>query len=107
MTKKPDFTATIRNPERRGDWLTIYGTDTVPIKSPNPQKANLPGIPGTLVYMADLTVLTPDQRQRLVTHIAKRFDLDPTEVEAKLDEEGVPILADDVTVTINRPELFL
>lgn len=107
MSEKPDFTATVHNEDRKANWLTVYGTDTIPIKSPIPSRANLPGLPSALIYELDLSAISTDQRQRPVTHITKRFDLDPTEVETELDEEGVPILADDVTVTIHRPELFL
>lgn len=107
MTEPHDFTATIHNKDRRKNWLTIYDTDTVPIKSPIPTRTNLPGHPNTLIYELDLDAITANQRQRLVAHTAKRFGYDPAYVEAELDKEGMPILTSDVTVTTRKLELFL
>jgi hypothetical protein len=108
MHEQHDFTATIINPDRKTDWLTALQTDTLPIKSPVSHLADLAGIARPVpVYDVDLAAFTPDQRQSLVAHIAERFDLDLADVEAKLDKHGLPILANDVTVTVHRPELFL
>ena len=107
MSEKPLFTATIRNEDRNQDWLTIFGSDTVPIKSPFATRTDLPKTPNARIYELNLNAITPDQRQALVAHIAKKFGYDPAYVEANLNDEGVPLLANDVTITIHRPELFL
>jgi hypothetical protein len=91
-----DFTATIDK-----EWLRVYGTDTVYLQSPFAYEADIEGLGEHDVYMLDLELLTAEQRQRQIGYIAERFNLDRAEVEAELDEHGMPILADeDVTITI-------
>lgn len=100
--------AKIINPQRRQDWLVVFGTDEVCLVSPVPQLAGLPGLPGSqLVYMADLTKLDADQRQRLITFIAARFQVPADVVARDLDTVGLPVLASDVTITSNDVGLLL
>lgn len=101
------LTATVRDPGRRREWVAILGSDTMPLKSMLPTRVNLPGIENALVYELDLEALTDEQRRRMVDHIALKFDLTPEFVETRLEEEGVPILAQDVTVTGYNVGLFL
>ena len=84
---------------RAADWLKIFGRlDSIPVKSWIAHWAELPGIGDSIVYMLDLERITAEERVRLIAHIAERFKF-PLEVVAQdLDAEGVPILADDVTV---------
>jgi hypothetical protein len=93
-------TATIaRDSPRYRTWLDIFGTDTVRIEWPVPHTARLPGIDEALVYKVHVPSLTRDQRRRLIAHIAAEFGETPEAVEEGLDEEeGLPILAEDVTV---------
>lgn len=100
-------TATIKDESRKREWIDILGTDTIPIKSPIPTWASLPDRDDALIYELDLTTLTSEQRGRLVNHIARKFDFSPEEVENRLADEGVPILADDVVVTGYDVGLFL
>lgn len=103
-----DFTAHIvGDSPRAGDWLHVFGGPSVPITSPVPIRANLPGHPDTLIYLVDLPLLTPEQRTRLVEHIAGRFGIPVAEVETDLDASGYPILADDVIVSIKNPMRWL
>ena len=102
-----DFTATCTNPERAADWQKIYGSDTVCIQSPIPTRANLPGHPDALIYMLDLNEMTADQTERLVAHIAQRFNIPPLEVARDLQQHGVPILADDVIIAVKNPQRWL
>lgn len=100
-------TVTIHDGERRAEWLAIFGTDTLPVKSPIPTRVNLPGIPNALVYEIDLAAISADQRQRLVAHTAAKFDCSPDYVDANLERLGMPVLAQDVTVTSTKMGLFL
>lgn len=101
-------TGKITNPQRLQDWQTVFGTDEVQIISPFPHLAHLPGHDQPqLVYMADLTKLTADQRQRLIAHIAVRFGVPVDIVARDLDRVGLPILADDVTVVSDNLGLLL
>jgi hypothetical protein len=88
-------------------WLEVFGGDRCPVKSILPHRANLPGHPNALVYEMDLAALTPEMRERLVDSIASRFSLTPDLVEFHLDDEGVPILADDVVVSTTNVGLLL
>lgn len=106
-----DFTVTIKKDTKRGrEWIRVLGTNTVYVKSPLAQTAELANIvkPGpSLVYELDLDLLTPDQRQRLVAHIAQKLDYPEDVVDLTLEDEGMPILADDVTVGVRNPQKWL
>jgi hypothetical protein len=99
-----DFTATITNPERAAEWEAILGTTTIHIKSPIPTPASLPGHPETLIYELDLNLITSEQRQRLIQYLASKFAIPPYIVEYELPIHGVPILADDCTVSVANPQ---
>ena len=103
-----DFTARIDgDDERTAAWRAVFGDDTIPLRSPIPHMANLPGRGEELVYLLDIEALTVEQRGRLVQHIASRFDYPAEEVDATLDDHGCPILAEHVTVTIANPWRWL
>jgi DNA-binding transcriptional regulator YbjK len=99
-----DFTVTVTNPERATDWQNILGRTTVVVQSPIPQRANLPGHHDSLIYLLDLEVLTTEEVDRLVEHLARRFDIPQSDVARDLREMGVPILADDCIVTVSNPQ---
>lgn len=101
------YMATVRDPERKRDWEAMFGTDTVPIKSPLPDWAVVPGVGRTLVYELNLAVITAAQRERLVEYVTARFGYAATEVEDRLDAEGMPILSNEVVVTGYDLRLFL
>lgn len=94
------LTAKVVDPGRKREWEAILGSDTVQIKSMLPERVNLPGMDDELVYELDLVGFTAEQRERLVNHLARKFDFSPEFVAARLEVEGgVPILAKDVVVT--------
>lgn len=101
------MTGTITDPQRAVEWEAILGTTTVCLKSCLPYRANLPGLPNRLVYELDLASLDDGQRRRLIDFLARKFTLEPEFVAAKLDEFGVPILAEHVTVQVRTPCCFL
>jgi hypothetical protein len=106
-----DFTATISNrsnPDRAIAWRTVFGSETIVLKSPIPSLAKLPGrLTTTLIYEVDIRALTGPQRKRLVAHLAEKFGYEAQVVEDALDTEGCPILAEDVIVTIKNPQRWL
>ena len=103
-----DFTARIDgDDERTAAWRAVFGDDTIPLRSPIPHMANLPGRGEELVYLLDIEALTVEQRGRLVQHIASRFNYPAKEVDDTLDDHGCPILAEHVTVTIVNPWRWL
>lgn len=100
-----DFTATIREGcAREADWIKVFGSREVILKSPLPHPAVLPGSDVAFVFDIDLKELLPDQRARLINHLAQRFNLPVAEVEEGLDREGCPILDEDVTITVDHPQ---
>jgi hypothetical protein len=97
-----DFTVTVQGP-RAADFEAVFGTATVHVRSPIPQLAELPGRGMQYVYLLDLALVTPEQRARLIAHIAARFELPADEVAAELDDHGVPILVSDATCHVSNP----
>lgn len=102
-----DFTVTVTDPARAAEWEAVLGTARLHVRSPIPSRANLPGKPGAEIYLLDLELLTPEQRQRLVAHLAERFGLPVEFVEKNLDVQGVPILAEHCVVAISNPQKWL
>ena len=100
--------ATIRaDNDRAAAWREVFGGDRLPVKSILPGRANLPGKPDALIYEMDIRALTPEIRERLITSIATRFGQDLAFVEANLDREGCPVLADDVVVSTTNVGLLM
>ncbi len=106
MPRRAKSTATIQHPERRQFWLAVLHTDTVPITAIIPVWADLPGQPETQVYFLDLEAITADERRRLIRHLASRFNLPRHYVAANLNRQGVPILAEDVSLITTDPALI-
>lgn len=99
-----DFMVTITNPERAAEWQAVFGTTTVHVQSPIPFEASLPGRPRSLVYLLDLRLISDDQRRKLVEHLARKFGLAKSFVDAELDAHGVPLLAEDCVATVDHPQ---
>ena len=95
-------TATIHETSpRASDWLRVFGRLTdIPLRGPFVIRVNVPGRSNVRAYLLDIAALDPEERLRLVNHIATRFNIPPAEVDRDLDAEGVPILAEDVLVSI-------
>lgn len=103
-----DFIAIIRQGSpREQDWLQVLGSRKVELKAPFPQWKSAPGYPAALFYEIDLGALKPDQRARLIVHIARRFQVPVEEVERDLDAVGCPILAEDVGVMVFHPQRWI
>jgi hypothetical protein len=100
-----NFTATINNPARAAEWKAILGSTTVPITSDHPTLATLPGhAKAQMIYQLDLDQLTEEQWNRVIEHVATKFEYAIKWIEDLLPEHGIPILAQDVTVTVERPQ---
>lgn len=104
-----DFWATIADDDpRSGYWQTVFGTKTVPIETPTAKQAILPGhnTPKT-VYMLALHALPHSTMTKIVQHIATQFNLPEEEIQLQLYIKGVPLLADNLTITITNPQKWL
>jgi len=95
-------TATIvESSPRAADWQKIFGRlNDIPLQGPLPTFANLPGEPNMPIYLLDLSAITLDERSRMIDHIVTRFNLLRADVERDLDAQGMPILVDDIIVSI-------
>jgi hypothetical protein len=102
-----DFIAHIKNPERAAEWQAVFGSEQVYVTSPFPEMGDLPGLGRVQIYKLDLALLTPDQRRRLVEHIAGKFGLDPELVDRDLNQVGCPVLARDVTLVVHHAQRWL
>jgi len=95
--------AFVHNPERRQEWKTVLGIDELPIVSPIPLLADLPGVDNALVYELNVRTLDADQLQSLIGHLADKFGRDIDYTRHYVLTYGVPILANDVTVIATIP----
>jgi hypothetical protein len=107
VTTQHPFTVTITDPQRAAEWQQVLGTTTLPVTSFIPTPANLPGIGAAYAYKLKLELLTHEQRDSLIAHIAQKFSRTPEEVAQGLDEHGVPLLADDCVVAVFNPQKWL
>lgn len=103
-----DFTVTINHPQRRLEWLEMFGTTCLHIKSIRPEFAEVPGFDELQpVYYVDLDCLASHQLTRLIRHLSTRFNLPIDQVEQGLGQQDVPIPAADCVLTINNPYKWL
>lgn len=103
-----DFKAIINEKSTRyQEWLDIMGTNEFPLKSPIPERLSAPGIEAGLFFQIDIPLLTEEQRSRLVSRLAIRFNMDGQEVDDELDDIGCVVLDEDVTVIIFNPQKWL
>lgn len=97
-----DFLVTITG-DRAAEWQQVFGTTTVNVQTPLPQWADLPGKGRAKIFLLDLGLITPEQRQRLIEHISQKWNIPPDQVEADIEAQGVPILDEDCYVTVLNP----
>lgn len=103
-----DFTATLSQGSYRYSWwIYCFGSNEVILKHPIPKWGNFPKEGKKLYYELDLEALTPEQRDKLIKHLARTFDVPVEEVKRDIDEMGVPILADEVILSIKNPQKWL
>jgi len=97
--------AIIQNPERLEFWKKVLGGNRAPIKSIFTTRVRVPEKGVTDAFMLDLQAITAEQRERLIQAIAERFNIPIDEVAKEIDQ-GVPILAEDVSVSTTEPGLM-
>lgn len=100
ISKPSQPTAIITDEEKKKAFETIFGKAEVPITSYLPTKVNIEGKGGVDAYMLDFTRVTPEQRSKLVDHLATQFKVDRAKLSTSLEKWGMPILANQCTVGI-------
>jgi hypothetical protein len=99
-----DFAVSLREDTERGRaWAEVFGTTRVHVRSPLPEWVTLPERGAALVFFLDLALLSTEQRERLIEYLAQKFGLAVSEVATEIDKAGVPILAEECTVTVYNP----
>jgi hypothetical protein len=84
--------------ERWGWWLDGFGCHGIPVISPVPHVGLFKG-QARHFYTADVSAFSPDQLQRVASHLSRRVGVPIAEVLIDLlGEHGLPILAEDVQV---------
>ena len=84
--------ATITESDPRAEiWLYVFGKRSFPLKHPLCRNG---------FYEGHATVLTKEQRQRLIEAMTKKFGITEKDVTDVLDKGIVPIKADNVIVSI-------
>lgn len=103
-----DFWITVRG-ERATDFLTVFGTATVPVQAPVPEPAGLPGFDEPqLVYLLDLRwVVEEGHWEKLVDFTTARFGESREFVDRELADVGMPILARDTILRIDNPARWI
>lgn len=98
-------TATIKpDSPRRADWIYMFGRDTVFIRHPEPFEHDGPRGKELFLLVAPSEYRPREVRKRVIARMAERWGLAKRDVEEHLDDPrlGLPILAEDVTVTMNH-----
>lgn len=99
----PKIECTIYNKERKEEFLKVFGTDTIMVKSMIPEYIITPNQEKQLAYFLDLDSLTLEQRENLILHLSEKFNQPIEFVRKDLDNIGVPILTKDCILAIENP----
>ena len=107
MNTKDDWkrTATIHDEVRLALWSEVFPGGVVPIQVPVTVKVNVPDHENVDAYMLDLDAISDEQREGVITVIAKTFNIPAEEVRNEIDQ-GVPILAEGVSVLVKDMDYF-
>ena len=98
-----DFKVIIYNEERKEEFLKVFGSNIVDVKSPFPSRIIIPTGEEKLAYFLDFNSITKLQRENLITHICEKFKQERDFVEENLEPTGVPILAEQCSLCIENP----
>lgn len=99
-----DFIVSInRETERGKEFVKVFGSDMVYVKSPIPKNILTPDKKEVLAYLLDLNLLNKKQKKRLIKHLNKKFNQSIKSVKEDLNTIGVPILKKDTVFIIKNP----
>lgn len=99
------YTATaLEGTPRAEEWREIFGSRTIYLVMPESLLMRFPDGEYHHAYLLDVPSLKADQRNRLVTHICQKHQLDAGLVEKHLDDNICPIVAgDDLIIATQQP----
>ena len=99
-----DFEVTIYDEERKKNFIKVFGTNTIKVKSPIPIRIIRPNGEETLAYFLDLDLITKEEREKLIENISERFNQSIDFVRENLDKMGLPILEESCSLIIKNPQ---
>jgi hypothetical protein len=97
---RPTTVTLSKESPRYADWIQVFGCNTVQVKGALPMRLKICG-EAREAFLLDLSAITPEQLSRLVAHISEKFGIPRDEVEASIATQGVPILTEDTTWSID------
>ncbi len=103
---RPPLTVSI-NGARGDEWERAVGTRTFPVTTWNPMRGNLPGKPNAEIWMINLGALEPELLDKIVLHLAQKFEIPADEMRHEVLARGIPVLADDAFVVLHDPQRWL
>ena len=102
-----DFEVTIYDKKRKENFIEVFGTNIVKVKSPIPKWIIRPNGEEAEAYFLDLDLITEKERERLIRNISKRFNQTIEFVRKNLETMGVPILAKHCSLIIHNPQRWI
>lgn len=87
--------------ERASWWKEVYGSLEVPITSPVPVIAVGPDGKKAQYYMVNTQELSAEQLEKVAQFVSEKFDLPIDEVRTEIEVQGIPLLAEDLTVSFD------
>lgn len=87
-------------------WLEIFNSKYVDVISPMPIGVKLNGTT-KLGYMVDLDKITDNQRDKIIRHLAHKYNLDRKLVENLMPENGVCLPDDAVEFVVSDETALL
>jgi hypothetical protein len=103
-----DFWVTLDD-SKAEEWEALLGKDKgrrLPVKSPIPVLAHLPGfsVPQR-VYLLALDCMEPDDVQKIAGRLAEKFGMTAEESEREVRAAGIPIREEHTScVIVHRPQ---
>lgn len=102
-----DFEVTIYDKKRKKDFIKVFGTNTVKVKSPVPTLILRPNDEEAYAYFLDLDLITKKEREKLIKHLSEKFNQPIDFVRANLDKMGLPILKENCGLIIKNPQRWI
>ena len=91
--------ATISQDDSRAEiWLYVFGKRSFPLKHPLPHLNSC--FPNMVFYSGDASALTPEQLEKLIEAMTRKFNITREQVLDSINDGVIPIRADNVTISI-------
>jgi len=102
-----DFEVIISDEERKKDFIKVFGTNIIKVKSPVPTGILKPNGEKASAYFLDLDLITKKEREKLIKHLSEKFNQSIDFVRENLDKMGLPILQESCSLIIKNPQRWI